>query len=208
MTIVHTRPERTEDHIRADEEAASEFWERLPRYNPHLRRLIEHESYNYKLLLADREGREWAGRQHDNESDRRARRAARRAADPLSQRRDENLRRYVDPVFRLMMPSPRVGSMSKAERVASLSRSTAWFHELSRISDRRLTKALRDENHQFVHWLLEHPQYGPIHEGPELTIRSFEPWHYVAGQVRPAGLTPERALAIAIAVLDSRGGTW
>ena len=29
MTIVHTRPERTEDHIRADEEAASEFWERL-----------------------------------------------------------------------------------------------------------------------------------------------------------------------------------
>ncbi len=60
------------------------------------------------------------------------------------------------------------------------------------------------------HWdgLLEHPQYGPIHECPELTIRSFEPWHYVAGQVRPAGLTPERALAIAIAVLDSRGGTW
>lgn len=208
MTIVHTRPERTEDHIRADEEAASEFWERLPRYNPHLRRLIEHESYNYKLLLADREGREWAGRQHDNESNRRARRAARRAADPLSQRRDENLRRFIDPAFRLTMPSPRLGTKTKEERVASLSRSTAWFHELSRISSRRLGRALRDENHQFIHWLLEHPQYGPVHEGPELIPRSFEPWHYVVGQVRPAGLTPERALEIAIAVLDARGGGW
>jgi hypothetical protein len=208
MTIVHTRPERTEDDIRADEEAAGEFWKRLPTHNPYLRRLIEHESYDHKLLLADREGRAWAGRQHDNASDRRARRAARRAADPLSERRDENLRRYVDPAFRLRMPSPRLGNKTKAERVASLSKSTAWFHELSKISDRRLAKALRDENHQFVHWLLENPQYGPIHEGPALTPRSFEPWHYVPGQVRPAGLTPERALEIAIAVLEARGGTW
>jgi hypothetical protein len=76
------------------------------------------------------------------------------------------------------------------------------------MSTRRLQRALRDENHQFAHWLLEHPQYGPNYDASELAPRAIEPWHYVAGQVRPAGLTPERALEIAIAVLDARGGTW
>lgn len=209
MTTIHARPERTTEEIHDDEQLAIQFWAQLPRFSPHLRRLVDRESHFYKLLIADKEGREWAGRQNGNNTAHRiARRAARLAADPLAHRRDENLRHYVDADTKTQMPRIAMHGRAKGERKASLQKTYAWFYELRDATPRRRERILRESAVVFEQWLLCNPQYGPERVGPDLFAHTLQTSNYIPGQIRPAGMSPERALQIALSVLDEHGGIW
>lgn len=208
MTI-HARPERTTEDVERDEQLATEFWERLSRDDRRLRRLVERESYDYKLLMADKEGREWASRQAKNDmAHRTARRAARIVADPLADRRDENLRQFVSAEIRAQMPRIAMHGRAKGERAASLQKSYWWFYGLRNIGPTRRERILRDRGVVFEQWLLCNPQYGPERVGPDLFAHAPQTYNYIPGQIRPAGMSPERALQIALSVLDDHDGVW
>ncbi|MBX3100765.1 MAG: hypothetical protein KF761_14455 [Salinibacterium sp.] len=208
MTTIHARPERTPTEIAADAGAATEFWRSLQ--SPARRKwLVHRESYDYKLLMADKEGREWARRQNKNDiAGRAARRAARLAADPLANRLDENLRHYVDANTKAQMPRIALHGRAKGERALSLQTTYTWFYGLNTPSPQRRTRVRRESEMFYEHWLLCNPQYGPVRAGGELFEHTVQTWNYIPGQIRPAGMSPERALQIALSVLDENNGVW
>jgi hypothetical protein len=214
--LVHTRPERTLQDIRADQQAADAFFARLcnrtvnPNRARDSRRIVERESLDSKILMAVKEGSEWAGRFNQTAVQRRARAQERFVADLLNHRDDSRLRPYVHPAVRAAMPAPILHRRPKAVVDRSRAEAASWRFQARNWSEEWGETKIRQASVPFQHWLLEHPGYGITDEDAPITVTRDEMrrFHYKKGEIRPAGLSSHRVLEIALAALEARDGRW
>jgi hypothetical protein len=214
--IVHTRPERTMDEIRADQQAADDFFARFDSrtMNPNRakdnRRIAEREAHDYKILMAAKEGREWAGRYNKTAIQRREQAQERFVADPLNHRDDAKLRAYVHPAVRAAMPAPKLHERPRKVVDQSKKEAASWRYQARNWPKEWGEMKIRQSSVPFEHWLLSHPAYGVTNENAPIVVTRDEMrrFNYRKGEIRPAGLTLERALQIAIDALEVRGGKW
>lgn len=202
--LVATRPERTAREIAADRKEANAFWARLERYNPtgassvhrDIRRMLAREQFSSRLLMATKDGAGWC-ESHPGPQQR-AKDPGYRARHFHRFREDSQLKPYVSAATRALMPPPQLTQRTDAEKKRSAAAAREyWRTRRDTISPRILARLDRDRM-PFEHWLLQHWNYGPVAPGaPEPSTPSWT--HLKKGDVRPAGMTPERALQIALA---------
>ena len=207
-----TRPERTSDDIAADRKAAHAFFARYADPGSPRKRdrdaLIRFYSYDWNLLCCVMEASEWSRIHGDDNAAhraaRRAERAAQAALNDLPARDDSRLRPYVHaPTPKRMQPS---GVMPRpvGERLTDRGQADR-FWALCLNPTAAFRAAVRDDDQPFSQWLLLHPGYGPLQDAPEGyagTLRLPKAQRFVRGSVRPAGISYDRALEVALAALD------
>jgi hypothetical protein len=219
MGPVHTRPERSMAEIEADRMEAAAFFARFdsrtgnPNRTRDNRRTAATEAMDWKVLMAVREAGEWEARTGQTRRDRemrRVRKEQKETRDPLLSRREDRLRPYVHPRVAQAMPAPRLHVPDKRVRERSLAEAAGWRHRVAHWGPEWRARVVRLESVPFEHWLLKNPHAGITDESRQLPVGKDERrlFHYRKGEVRPAGMTPERALQIALAALDVRGGHW
>jgi hypothetical protein len=178
--IVHTRPERTTDEIRADQHSADAFFARFDSRttNPNRvkdnRRIAEREAHDYKILMAAKEGSEWAGRHNKTAIQRREQAQERFVADPLSHRDDTKLRPYVHPAVRAAMPAPRLHQRLKQEVDQSNNEAASWRYQARNWPKEWGEMKIRQSSVPFEHWLLTHPTYGVTNENAPIVVTRDE----------------------------------
>ena len=125
----------------------------------------------------------------------------REAKDTQARHFQAHLQPYVDDATRAALPAP---SFTRPANVRSGAASRAvWSRRITERTEKVLRRIQRDV--PFPQWLAVRPGYGPE--------RGEAPGPYVfpgySGELRPVGgMTIERAMAIAVRVLDECGGVW
>ena len=130
-----------------------------------------------------------------------------------------NRRPYVGAKTRRQMPKPITSRRSDRERAANRARASRFW---SRIESATTGPGVREQilteaTASFELWLLTKPQYGPIRYAPEgyagttrIPVSADAArardrlGRYKAGRISPVGMTLERAIEIAIAVMDEK----
>jgi hypothetical protein len=105
------------------------------------------------------------------------------------------------------MPAPRLHQRLEQEVDQSKKEAASWRYQARNWPREWGEMKIRQSSVPFEHWLLTDPTYGVTNESAPLVVTRDEMRrsHYKKGEIRPAGLTPERALQIA---LELRGGKW
>jgi hypothetical protein len=216
---ISTRPERSSEEIAADRKEAAAFFASV--YTGFigrrdLQRMIAYHSYAENLVQATIESESWWRSHAPTTAERNARAAELRAIATVMDTPDPDAFRYHVPAAnRALLPPPRIHARPRTVR-SSIQRSresaTArdWFRGLDRSMEggtRRIACIIREKDASFNRWLLNpgNWSYGPP--------RAVNPTEYVlprqgryrAGAIRPAGVSLDRAVEIAAAVLNRRG---
>jgi hypothetical protein len=211
--IVEARPERTQAQITADQQEAEAFFTRL---NSRLFRatgltkFLRTENSNHHAYMAERESSEWQTRTGTPKPKRNPKPKTKWVPGEIGPRDDSQLRHYVTLAAKAALPAPAIHRQSEEALHVSKKEAAAWWRNGLELSPAHAAYRIRQASVPFQHWLLEHPDYGITDENAPITVsRDEHRWfRYIQGEIRPAGMTPERALDIALTVLDSRGGTW
>ena len=208
-TAVITRPERTSAEIWADRKAGVAFFARLDReWNVNqkrdLIRLMERESFDWKLRCCAFENYEWTARNLETSADRARRKYERESTNPLARRDNSKLGFYVVPETSALLPGAALHRRTVQERETDEAADYTYWRRSVGLAKKR-AKIEIDDRTPFAQWLLLRPDYGPIRDRIDAApdtgfIPSYN--RYRKGQIRPVNITYERALAIAIAVLD------
>jgi hypothetical protein len=155
------------------------------------------------MILALSKG--WTATQHRNsgESRRRQKQAAAAEAARLTPRSDAFVA-YVSDQTMSQMPTPGVRRRDPRTRNRSTASASDYFRRLDRSTDRRIGRIIRNDLRLSPQqWACAHP-YGPRVSGADLAryreiqVRPWWPRKKMA--FNPAGMTPERALEIAMKV--------
>ncbi|KGJ79291.1 hypothetical protein GY21_05745 [Cryobacterium roopkundense] len=207
--LVVTRPERTSDDIAADRKAANAFFARYMRTNGttaqrDLDRVIQFYSHDWNLICCAIEASQWSlTHVHDTAARRAAARAERAVANEIPARDGSQLRPYVHATTTKRMHPAGVTPRPVAERLAARAEAELFWHRCHKPSARYRSAVLRDDV-PFPRWLILHPGYGPQQDAPEGyagTLRRPKAQRFVLNKVRPAGISYDRALEIALAAL-------
>ena len=208
--FISTRPERTSDEIAADRKAATTFFRRLDRnYGTPKRntaRLVAFYAYDWKLICCVLEAVVWGGRVNPTSADRAEKKAAMKAAAAIAEkavqippRGPAALKAWAHPVTRRMLPATAFHTATVSERLDAVA-SASRFWRLCRTSASFRARLERDQV-PFAQWLAEHPYYGPLQPAPEhytgsnrLAVKE----RFKKGTIRPAGMSYDRALEIAM----------
>jgi len=212
---VTTRPERTSDDIAADRKTANAFFARYATTGTGKSQrdkdaLIRFYSYDWNLICCVIEASEWS-RIHADDSAahraaRRAERAAQAALNNIPARDDSRLRPYVHAATMKRLPPPGVTPRPAGERLTARGQADRFWALCLNPTAKFRVAVLNDADQPFNQWLLLHPGYGPRHDAPEGyagTLRLPKSKRFVPGTIRPAGISYDRALEIALAVLDN-----
>ena len=214
---IATRPERTSDDIAADRKAATAFFSRYAKTgNPRTQRdreaLLRFYSYDWNLICCVIEATEWSRTHADDtaahRAARRAERAAQAALNDIPARDDSRLRRYVHAATVKRLPTPGVTSRPVNERLTARGQADRFWALCLNPTANFRAAVLRDADQPFSQWLLLHPSYGPLQDAPDGysgTLRLPKSQRFVPGTIRPAGISYDRALEIALAALDNTG---
>ncbi|MBG6240099.1 hypothetical protein IWX78_003094 [Mycetocola sp. CAN_C7] len=142
--------------------------------------------------------------------------ASREAARKRWERVEENLKPYVGRETARRMPAHRFLSPEPGNTAALRKERKAWAARMHRPSPRLISRPTREQNAHYRLWILENERLStPVLAGGLSVARSTEKapltTRYIPGKVNPAGMTPERALEIAMAALEhlypaGRGG--
>jgi hypothetical protein len=216
---ITTRPERTSDEIAADRKVANAFFASV--YTGwigrrDLQRMIAYHSYAENLVQATMESESWWRSYSLSTAQRKARTAELHALATIMDTPDLGAYRYYVPAAnRALLPAPSVHPRPRTvrgriERSKDLSTARNWFTTLDRSVEegsRRIARITREKDASFNQWLLKRTNWG---YGP---VRAVDPSEYVlprqgryrAHAIRPAGVSLDRAVEIAAAVLDQRG---
>ncbi|MGW4928628.1 hypothetical protein ACWEOH_05675 [Agromyces sp. NPDC004153] len=166
-----------------------------------------------RLLFAMREMLEWnkPRQQARNEREARERDARTKAhAHYLAHRRD-----YIDPLTRLQMPPVRIGAEHRSEHSVTRNNhnALAWARRVAANPEKVLAR--HAAHTPYTRWAILHPSYGPIRNPDEFwearvnrDVRAARRRAERRNSIRPAGITLDRALSIALAVLDAHGGKF
>ncbi len=213
-TLTNTLNIRTGAEGAADRKAANAFYARMDKLSPKaLRRIMRGVAVSPELFEVNRAGKEWTGIHGETVQSRAARAALVRTINPLDSRDDKQLRPYVSKDMRTQMPEPLLHPVDATTvRVHRIERK-AWRAKMRKSLPRYTARVAREADVQFAQWLLRHPAYGPTYEtadpAPQATQRRARAAsRVIAGKVNPAGMTPERAIQIALGALNGRGGSW
>ncbi|TFC79405.1 hypothetical protein E3O45_03765 [Cryobacterium sp. TMS1-20-1] len=210
---VTTRPERTSDDIAADRKAANAFFARYaatgsPRTQRDRNALIRFYSYDWNLICCAIEATEWSRTHADDSAARRAARRAERAAqaalNDIPARDDSRLHPYVHAATMKRLPTPGVTPRPVSERLTARGQADRFWARCLNPTAKYRAAVLNDADLSFSQWLLLHPGYGPLQDAPEGyagTLRLPKSQRFVRGSIRPAGITYDRALEIALAAL-------
>jgi hypothetical protein len=217
--LVATRPERTAAEIAGDRKAAAAFWARLEKYkptNPHhphptIRRGLERELFDYKLLLATAEatGSYYALRPVEISQRRWDKSGAYwMAAHPLENRIDANLKPYVTAGFKATMPEPRIHPPVKIGKKHNATYATRFLRVMTHRFEKGGIELVTKGDLPFEQWLLRVSWYGPVRtDVPDIhgflgkrDGRSRRQKRVPRGHIRPVGMSETRALEIAISV--------
>ena len=205
---------RSGAEVAADRKGANAFFARMDKLSPEvLRRIIRDGAVDPKLFEVNRAGKEWTGIHGETVQSRAARAALVRTINPLDSRDDEQLRPYVSKDMRTEMPAPHLHPVDATTVRMHQVQKSGWRTKMKRSSPQYTARVAREADVHFTQWLLHHPTYGPIYEtadpAPQATQRRARAaTRVIAGQVNPAGMTPERAIQIALGALNERGGSW
>jgi hypothetical protein len=210
--LVTTRPERTGDDMAADRKAANAFFARYAAPGSPRKRdrdaLIRFYSYDWNLMCCVMEASQWSQIHADDtaahRTARRAERATHAALNDFSARDDSQLRPYVHAATTQRMQAAGVMPRPVGERLTARGQADR-FWALCQNPTAKFRAAVRNDNQPFSQWLLLHPDYGPLQDAPEGysgTRRLPKAQRFVPGSVRPAGISYDRALEIALAALD------
>ncbi len=195
------------DEIRADADAAEQFWARA----------ADPGQAWARRVLADvdpaeqaaREVREWNARYSRTDTD--ARRRARQRQPGLL-RDDRGLRQFVSPHTRAQMPQPLLGPRRlRVERAEDARLAAKWW---ARIRSLARSPESRDRRLARLRGQLEKPvarDWGALSEAAGRDLfgellqsmphrRRNSDRLYIPGQLHVVGMTPQRALEIAVAV--------
>ena len=212
--LIVTRPERSSDDIAADRKAANAFFARYAttgttRNQRDRDALIRFYSYDWDLICCVMEASDW-DRIHSNDTvalraARRTERTAQAALNVFPTRDDSRLRPYVHAMTAKRMPPEGVTPCPLGERLTARGEADRFWAQCKNPSARFRAAVLHDVDQPFTQWLLMHPGYGPRQDAPEGfsgTPRLPKARRFVPGTIRPAGMSYDRALEIAIAALD------
>ena len=166
-----------------------------------------------RLLFAMREMAEWAKPIQQVRTEREAREQGARAkahAHFLAHRRD-----YIDPLTRLQMPPVRIGAELRSERsvTRNTNRARAWAERVAANPEKVLAR--HAAHTPYTRWAILHPEYGPVRNPDQFwearvnrDVRAARRRAERRNSIRPVGVTLDRALAIALEVLDAHGGKF
>jgi hypothetical protein len=216
---ITTRPERTSEEIAADRKEGIAFFARV--YTGwigrrDLERMIAYHSYAENLVQATMESESWWRSYSLSTHERKARAAELRALAEAEAARWvpvlEAFRQYVSTADRNLLPPPATHPWPESirgiqERRKQVNQARSFFSVLDesvRIGSRRVDRIVREKDASFNFWLLTRPSYGPVRgeAAPEVYTLAKDARYRGPRQFHPAGLTPERAIEIATAVLD------
>ncbi|MDJ0337939.1 hypothetical protein [Cryobacterium sp. PH31-O1] len=212
---ITTRPERTGDDIAADRKAASAFFARYantgsPRTQRDRDALIRFYSCAWNLICCVIEASEWSRIHPDDtvahRAARRAERAAQAALNDIPARDDSCLRPYVHAATMKRLPSQGVTLRPVGERLTDRGQADRFWARCLNPTAKFRVAVLNDADQPFSQWLLLHPGYGPLQDAPDGysgTLRLPKSQRFVPGTIRPAGISYDRALEIALAALDN-----
>ena len=129
----------------------------------------------------------------------------------LTHRRD-----YIDPLTRLQMPPVRIGAEHRSERSVrnNGANANAWARRVAANPEKVLAR--HAAHIPYTLWAIRRPGYGPVRRNPDelwearvnRDIRAARRRAERRNSIRPAGITLDRALAIARNVLDAHGGKF
>ena len=213
-TLSSTLTIRSGAEIVSDRKAANAFFARMDRLSlKSLDRIIGEGAVDPKLFEVTRAVKEWSRVHGETVQSRAARAAAVRTINPLVSRDAKQLRPYVAKEMRTEMPPACLHSVSATIVRLHRQEVAAWRRKMRRSLPQYTARVACEANVEFVQWLLRHPTYGPMYEmadpAPQATRRRARAaTRILAGQVNPAGMTPERAIQIALGALKDRGGSW
>lgn len=190
-----------------------QFFKKIRDYSPKQRKtLLEEAQIDPKLAMIHGLARQWVARNNDP-----IRRVQGRQARILEERRmtpdPTAFRDYLDPGVRAMLPAIAVKRRYGKDRVHSQQAARRFWHAIEGGSWRGRTIAqivARSEEISAPAWIAAHP-YGPPVSQADLdnlaaVHRSVRPAPKPRIRYAPAGMTPERALQIALAVREGHGG--
>lgn len=172
--------------------------------------LLVQLSWDEKIAMIVALSKDWTAAQEADDPYRRGRERAAAAAEAARMTPRENaFLPYVDEDTRSAMPSIRVRRRDKSVRWDSTSRANDYFKRLDRWGLTRPERIIRIVRNDLrlspQQWAGAHP-YGPtvpVHDLNRYRANQVRPWRLRPKKMpfNPAGMTPERALEIAMRVL-------
>ena len=172
-----------------------------------LERLTQQLEWDQKIAMIVALSKGWTASEHRNSGDVRKRQRAAAAAEVARLTRDDAaLMRYVDEPTRALMSPAGVQKRDRLVRRQATSNATDYFRRLDQSPLTRIEPIIRDDLRLSPQqWAAAHPY------GPKVSMVDLD--RYRANQVRPwrlrrkkmaynPGMTPERALEIAMRVLS------
>ena len=195
---------------------ADEFYARLEHLTAEQRHGILLEGRDggaISLIMYD--SRDYNARNPRNNADVRKARATVKAAAVVAEQERltmvvENRRRMVSRTTWEAMPRPRRVDRTPEQVQQDRKAGIAFFHSLARSSSANRIARIVREGEPGIHWMLANPYGGPVTDEEIAAmvtwIRQSQPVKRRKREpgIRPAGMTYQRALAIAVAVLDSQ----
>ena len=189
----------------------SDTWEQfvngIYRYSPgQTADLFEQLAGDEKVGMILALSKDWTGKQHRNSGEVRKQQRASVAAEVarLTPRPDAFVA-YVDEETQRLLPTAGVTRRDRHTRRKSMASASAYFRNLDKGTNERIGRIIRkDLRFSPQQWACAHP-YGPRVSHADL-IRyrdnQVRPWYPPKKMpFNPAGMTPERALEIAMRVL-------
>lgn len=189
----------------------SDTWEQfisgVYRYSPsQWAGLFEQLAGDEKVGMILALSKDWTANQRRNSGEiRRQQRAAAAAEEARLTPRPDAFVPYVSKQTKSLMPTPEVTRRDRATRRRSMDNATTYFRHLDSSSSRRIGRIIhKDLRLSPQQWACAHP-YGPRVSTADLNryrdnqVRPWRPRKKMA--FNPAGMTPERALEIAMKVM-------
>lgn len=168
--------------------------------------MFEQLAWDEKIGMILALSKDWTAKQHRNSGEvRKQQRAAVAAEVARLTPRPAAFVAYVDEETKRLMVTPGVKRQESQTRRKSMANASAYFRKLDRSTNERIGRIIRkDLRFSPQQWACAHP-YGPHVSHADLTryrdnqVRPCYPPKKMA--FNPAGMTPERALEIAMRVL-------
>ena len=209
--FISTRPQRSSDEIAADRKAADVFFHRfdLAKSRRDTNSLLAYYAHHWRLLRCDAEARQWSKRVTPTSAERSEAVAQRKAAADAAEeatrippRGNTPLRQYAHPVTRRMLPETALHIASPTARLGDRTEAVTFWKRCA--SSETFRARLLQGQIPFTQWAITHPDYGPIRDAPEHYTGSIRPApkdRFKKGDIRPAGMSYDRALQIAMRAL-------
>jgi hypothetical protein len=210
----HTEHVHTRSTPAQNQEAADEFYRRLDAAPPsRIAAIVREATHSAELDIIVRDSTQWRNARSRIDAQRRAAAAGRKTEERERARYARTQRRhYVTAMTRSQLPPPRLGPTLTPEEKQNIRRGYWGFaQKMHNPSDRYARKVVQEANSNYPLWALMHPTGGHVSAEEINTFRAqylhrspIMPGRIKRNEIRPAGISLERAMNIAAAALNRK----